>query len=55
LAKLADKYRAWPRVSPEQPAVQIISTPIESRVNHRAEKLAYWDELAKAYRKATDN
>ena len=46
---------AWPRVSPEQPAVQIISTPIESRVNHRAEKLAYWDELAKAYRKATDN
>jgi len=43
---------AWPRVSPEQPAVQIISTPIESRTNHRAEKLAYWDELAKASRKA---
>jgi hypothetical protein len=43
---------AWPRVSPEQPEVQIISTPIESRTNHRAEKLAYWDEIAKAYRKA---
>ena len=45
----------WPRLSPEHPRVQIISTPIESRANHRAEKLAYWDKIAKAYRDTSDN
>ena len=38
---------AWPRVTPDGPVTQIIGVPVESRVNHRAEQLAYWDELRK--------
>jgi carboxylesterase type B len=37
----------WPPVTPERPVAQIIGVPVESRVNYRAQQLAYWDELMK--------